>query len=272
MLIDFWTYTCINCIRTLPYLEAWDAKYRRKGLVIVGVESPEFPFERDAGNVAQRDRGSSASTIPSSRTTTSTRGTAWGNEYWPADYLIDATGQVRYSTFGEGDYTTTEAAIRALLARGRGQGPRRRRAGARRDRALVRRPRPRPTSAPRAPRAGSAASRSPARTPTASPATPLSLNDFSYGGTWTIGAQQALAGAGATIDAEVKAKNVYIVLSPPANGRRPRRGLGRRPPDEDDRGDRAAPLPGRGVRERLASTRSTWRFSPATSGYSFTFG
>ena len=69
VLVDFWTYTCINCIRTLPYLKAWDAAYRRDGLTIVGVETPEFAFEHDAGNVAQRDPASSASATRSSRTT-----------------------------------------------------------------------------------------------------------------------------------------------------------------------------------------------------------
>ena len=103
MLVDFWTYTCINCLRTLPYLEAWDARYRRDGLVIVGVHSPEFPFERDAGNVAERDQAR-GDPLPVAQDNKLATWDAWGNQYWPAEYLIDARGQVRDAHFGEGDY------------------------------------------------------------------------------------------------------------------------------------------------------------------------
>ena len=115
MLVDFWTYTCINCIRTLPYLKAWDAAYRQDGLTIVGVETPEFSFEHDASNVANaiEQFGISYPVVQDNNMGT---WNAYGNEYWPADYLIDATGQVRYAAFGEGDYGQTETAIRALLA------------------------------------------------------------------------------------------------------------------------------------------------------------
>ena len=75
VLVDFWTYSCINCIRTLPYLKAWDAKYRKDGLTIVGVHTPEFPFEREAGNVEDSDRAKTGSTIRSPRTTTRRPGT-----------------------------------------------------------------------------------------------------------------------------------------------------------------------------------------------------
>ena len=115
MLVDFWTYTCINCIRTLPYLKAWDASYRRDGLTIVGVETPEFAFERDAANVSNaiKQFGLRYPVVQDNEMGT---WNAYGNQYWPADYLIDSTGQVRYATFGEGDYAKTETAIRALLA------------------------------------------------------------------------------------------------------------------------------------------------------------
>ena len=115
MLIDFWTYTCINCIRTLPYLKAWDAAYRKDGLTIVGVESPEFAFEKDASNVADAI-GQFGLRYPVVQDNNMGTWNAYGNEYWPADYLIDAHGQVRYAAFGEGDYDKTETAIRALLA------------------------------------------------------------------------------------------------------------------------------------------------------------
>jgi len=115
VLIDFWTYTCINCIRTLPYLKAWDDEYREDGLAIVGVHSPEFAFEKDAGNVerAIADNGIEYPVVQDNELGTFS---AFGNQYWPAKYLIDAAGQVRYVHFGEGEYEQTELAIRSLLA------------------------------------------------------------------------------------------------------------------------------------------------------------
>jgi cytochrome c biogenesis protein CcdA/thiol-disulfide isomerase/thioredoxin len=217
VLIDFWTYTCINCIRTLPYLEAWDAKYASKGLTIIGVESPEFPFEKDAGNVADaiKQFGIHYPVVQDNNLDT---WNAWANEYWPADYLIDKTGEVRYATFGEGDYTTTEAAIRALLAQA---GAKDLGAGAKAHGVIV--PSQSPVTAEtylgtaraadwieNEPQFGTHTYLAPNYT--------MAVSDFAYGGTWTIGNQQALAGADATIDADVQAKNVYIVLSPPAHG------------------------------------------------------
>src|SRR5437763_1080798 len=124
VLIDFWTYTCINCIRTQPYLKAWDARYRRQGLTIVGVHSPEFPFEKNAGNVRRAVRAAGLR-YPVVQDNDLKTWQAWGNQYWPAEYLVDAQGHVRYTSFGEGDYDKTEHAIRALLgARGRMARPR----------------------------------------------------------------------------------------------------------------------------------------------------
>ena len=115
MLIDFWTYTCINCLRTLPHVRAWDARYRARGLTIVGVHTPEFDFEHDTGNV--RDAiARSKLRYPVVQDNDYATWNAWGNQYWPAKYLIDAKGRVRYAHFGEGDYDKTEAAIRSLLA------------------------------------------------------------------------------------------------------------------------------------------------------------
>src|SRR4051794_3251503 len=115
VLIDFWTYTCINCIRTLPYLKAWDAKYRDKGLTIIGVHTPEFPFERDASNVesAIAQQGLKYPVVQDNDRRT---WDAFGNQYWPAEYLIDTKGEVRHVHFGEGEYDRTESAIRTLLA------------------------------------------------------------------------------------------------------------------------------------------------------------
>ena len=114
VLVDFWTYTCINCIRTLPYLKALDQRYRSDGLVVVGVHTPEFPFERDAGNV-QRAIKNDGIRYPVVQDNKYATWDAYGNQYWPAEYFIDAKGQVRYTHFGEGDYAKKERIVRQLL-------------------------------------------------------------------------------------------------------------------------------------------------------------
>lgn len=114
VLVDFWTYSCINCLRTLPYLKAWDKKYRSQGLVIVGVHSPEFAFERDQGNVekAIRDLGIK---YPVAMDNQFAIWDAYKNEYWPTHYLIDMQGVIRDQHFGEGKYQETEQMIQTLL-------------------------------------------------------------------------------------------------------------------------------------------------------------
>jgi len=115
VLIDFWTYSCINCLRTLPYIKAWNEKYKSSGLVIIGVHTPEFPFEKDESNVrkAIHDLGL---TYPVAMDDDYRIWRSFNNQFWPADYLIDATGQLRFHHFGEGDYDATEQQIRTLLA------------------------------------------------------------------------------------------------------------------------------------------------------------
>jgi len=114
VLVDFWTYSCINCLRTLPYLQAWDSKYRAQGLVIIGVHAPEFAFEKDQRNVEQavRDLGIR---YPVAMDNQYAIWNAFKNEYWPAHYLIDAQGQIRHQHFGEGAYQETEQMIQTLL-------------------------------------------------------------------------------------------------------------------------------------------------------------
>jgi len=114
VLIDFWTYSCINCIRTLPHLKAWDERYRDAGLTIVGLHAPEFPFERDADNVDRAVRQNGID-YPVAQDNDFATWTAYGNQFWPAKYLIDARGRVRYTHFGEGEYDETERAVRELL-------------------------------------------------------------------------------------------------------------------------------------------------------------
>jgi thiol-disulfide isomerase/thioredoxin len=114
VLVDFWTYSCINCLRTLPYLKAWDAKYRDQGLVIVGVHAPEFAFEKDIGNVQKAARELGVS-YPIAIDNDFAIWNAFENQYWPAHYLIDAQGIIRHQHFGEGAYEETEQMIRSLL-------------------------------------------------------------------------------------------------------------------------------------------------------------
>jgi cytochrome c biogenesis protein CcdA/thiol-disulfide isomerase/thioredoxin len=115
VLVDFWTYSCINCIRTLPYVESWYQKYAAEGFVVVGVHTPEFAFEHDTGNVAAAISRFGI-TYPVAQDNEFGTWQAYGNEYWPADYLIDASGNIRATHFGEGDYVQTEQEIRGLLA------------------------------------------------------------------------------------------------------------------------------------------------------------
>jgi cytochrome c biogenesis protein CcdA/thiol-disulfide isomerase/thioredoxin len=114
VLVDFWTYSCINCLRTLPYIKAWNEKYKDSGLVIIGVHTPEFPFEKDESNVrkAVRDLGI---TYPVAMDNDYRIWRNFNNEYWPAHYFIDATGKIRYHHFGEGGYEESENWIRSLL-------------------------------------------------------------------------------------------------------------------------------------------------------------
>ena len=280
VLIDFWTYTCINCIRTLPYLEAWERDYRKDGLVIVGIESPEFAFERSASNVrsAIAQFGINYPVVQDNNLAT---WDAWQNEYWPADYLIDASGRVRYATFGEGDYGKTENAIRALLVA----------AGARRLGAAAQ-PRhvihPSLLATPET-YIGTERAQGWINWPVGGthnygvPTGALALSSFAYGGTWTIGPQQALAGTGATITANVQGKHVYIVLSPPAGGvaGHVQVLINGKTPTAADAGSDVH----NGIvtvnEQRLYNIVSepkdedetiTLRFSPGMSAYSFTFG
>lgn len=120
VLIDFWTYSCINCIRTLPYLVDWNQKYSDKGLVIIGIHSPEFEFEKGVDNVKQ---AVTRFGIKYPVLLDNDHGTwnAFQNSYWPRKYLVDSEGFIRYDHIGEGGYVETENAIRTLLAERTGQ-------------------------------------------------------------------------------------------------------------------------------------------------------
>ncbi len=115
VLVDFWTYSCINCLRSLPYVNAWAKKYQDQGLVVIGVHAPEFAFERDVNNVtkAVHDLGIN---YPVALDNDYAIWRGFNNQYWPAHYFVDAKGQIRYHHFGEGDYAHSEQVIQQLLS------------------------------------------------------------------------------------------------------------------------------------------------------------
>lgn len=114
VLVDFWTYTCVNCIRTLPYLKDWYDKYKENGFVIVGVHTPEFEFEKDYNNVLNAVEKNGIK-YPVAQDNEHATWNSYGNRYWPAEYLIDSEGYLRHYHFGEGDYEDTEKLIQKLL-------------------------------------------------------------------------------------------------------------------------------------------------------------
>ena len=117
VLVQFWTYTCVNWLRTLPYVRAWAEKYKDKGLVVIGVHTPEFGFEKNLDNIRQAMKEMRVD-YPVAVDSNYAIWNAFRNEYWPAEYVIDAQGHIRYHQFGEGAYDETERVIQQLLAEG----------------------------------------------------------------------------------------------------------------------------------------------------------
>ena len=212
VLVDFWTYTCINCIRTLPYLKAWDARYRKAGLTIVGVHTPEFPFERETSNV-KNAIATDGVRYPVVQDNNYGTWTAYGNQYWPAEYLIDARGRVRYTHFGEGDYDKDEQAIRTLLAE---RGDRRLASGLAKVHAL----KPPRLATPET-YVGTGRALGYVNGPVkgthdyGAPPSGLGLNQFALGGVWQETKESGTALRSASINLEFQAQRVYVVLSPP---------------------------------------------------------
>ncbi|HEX4307472.1 MAG TPA: redoxin domain-containing protein, partial [Solirubrobacterales bacterium] len=216
VLIDFWTYSCINCIRTLPYLNAWNKRYAKDGLVIVGVHTPEFPFEREASNVEEaiKTEGIEYPVVQDNEDGT---WNAYQNLYWPAEYFVDAKGEVRYAHFGEGEYGEKEQVIRELLAEA-GHPPGKGGSGAH---GIAAEPTvTTPESYLGAERAGNFTNGliRPGRQ-TFTLQTP-GENELSYGGEWNIEEQPVTAGKGARLDLNFGARRVYLVLGSPGKPRR----------------------------------------------------
>jgi cytochrome c biogenesis protein CcdA/thiol-disulfide isomerase/thioredoxin len=279
VLVDFWTYTCINCIRTLPEVTAWDERYRNKGLTVVGVHTPEFPFEREAGNVADAiaQNGIHYPVVQDNEYGT---WNAYANQYWPAKYLIDAQGRVRYVHFGEGEYGETEAAIRELLAEAGHHPGAHAKANVETASAGVTTPESY-LGAGRALRFANGSISAGTQDFTAS-ADEVPADGLAYEGRWRIGQEDATAVAGARLDLDFGARRVFLVLG--SRGGKPRqlrilldgKPLPQRFAGTDvhdgvatidrQRLYRLVELPG--AQRHLL----TLEFAPGISGYAFTFG
>lgn len=225
VLVDFWTYSCINCLRTLPYVKAWAEKYRDQGLVVIGVHAPEFAFERNVGNVtkAMKDLGI---TYPVAIDNDYKIWRAFNNEYWPAHYFADAQGRIRYHHFGEGDYAESERVIQQLL----------REAGAAKvadglinanAEGVQRAPDMNEVLSPetyvgyqRSEHFVPETSLVPDKSTTYNPPSQLALNDWSLGGQWTVGSERATSSAPASrIVYRFHARDLHLVLGPAADGK-----------------------------------------------------
>jgi len=264
VLIDFWTYSCVNCLRTLPHVKAWWDAYRGEGLVVVGIHTPEFRFEHDPGNVRRAVRELGV-TYPVALDNDYETWNAWGNLYWPAKYFVDRQGHVRYAHFGEGEYDRSEQVIRQLLAE-----------------------------------PGLPAAVSPAiadQTPTG-PTTPetylgyerlanyagspivpgreseyelpasLAEDDVAYGGPWTVEKERIVAGPGASLRLHYRAQAVYLVLG----------GTGKVEVLVDGKALRTVRVTADKLYTLVEATGKAadhlleLRFSPGVEAYAFTFG
>ncbi|ATQ74913.1 hypothetical protein CR152_10540 [Massilia violaceinigra] len=227
VLVDFWTYSCINCIRTVPYVRAWADKYRGQGLAVVGVHTPEFKFEEDLTNVSAAVARFQIN-FPVAVDSHHRIWQAWGNRAWPAWYLVDANGKIRYRQLGEGGYDKLERAIQSLLAEARG-GPV--------DTTLVAPPMPAEQLAPDLRQLDSAETyvgysratnfRSPERVRSGVPhdysVGALALNQWGLSGRWTVNAESAVAAqAGSGVTHQFSARDLHLVMGAGAPGRRAR--------------------------------------------------
>ena len=265
VLVDFWTYTCINCQRTIPHVEGWYQRYQKDGLVVIGVAAPEFAFEKVPSNI-EAGANSLGITYPIAIDVNLATWSAYGNEYWPAEYLIDATGVIRHVDYGEGNYAAAEGFIRTLLheAHPSVQLP-----------PLTNLPDTTPTEA-LSPETYLGSARSAYLyngTPVAGTTTYTMPSDvqsgfYGLGGTWTTSAEHISAGANAALNLNFQARDVYLVLS--GNGS----------VTETLNGRLLGTLPVRGfpTLHTLAKASAVESgllhvtFTPGVSAYAFTFG
>ena len=224
VVVDFWTYSCINCLRALPYVKAWAAKYHDQGLVVIGVHAPEFAFERDINNVT-RQANKLGVTYPIAIDNNYRIWRAFNNQYWPAHYFIDAKGEIRYEHFGEGEYAQSEQVIQQLLREAgarnvtsaisqvQGQGVEQA-AGGQQDVS--------PETYLGYMRAENFASGQAVNDAPADYSLPgtLSLNDWGLGGRWTVGPESVtLNGDGGHIVYRFHGRDLHLVLGPTKDGK-----------------------------------------------------
>ena len=206
VLVDFWTYSCINCLRTLPHLEAWDRAYRKAGLTIVGVHSPEFAFEHVPDNVRSAVHRLGVR-YPVALDNSFATWRAYSNDYWPSEYLIDRTGHIRHEHYGEGSYGETERLIRELLGEKAGVA-----------RTSVADTTPQELTTPESylgyARLDRFANGQPIFDTAARYRFPQRLrqDELAYAGTWTVEPSRIVAGAGARLRLRFQARNVFLVL------------------------------------------------------------
>jgi thiol-disulfide isomerase/thioredoxin len=210
VLVDFWTYTCINCIRTLPYTTGWYNKYKDQGFVVVGVHTPEFDFEKETANV-ERAIKQYGILYPVAQDNNYSTWNAYSNQYWPAEYLIDINGNVRRVHFGEGEYDKTEEAIKMLLKE----------SGKKTDESLIIAPDQTP-SGQLSPESYLGSKRMQYYSPNGSLSngtynftlTIPSINSFSFGGKWAISDESSKALDKAKLSYNFFADKVYLVMGP----------------------------------------------------------
>ncbi|ALL66404.1 DipZ protein [Paraburkholderia caribensis MBA4] len=227
VLVDFWTYSCINCLRTLPYVKAWSQKYRDMGLVVIGVHAPEFAFERNIDNVkkATHDLGVD---YPVAIDNNYAIWRAFGNQYWPAHYFVDAQGRVRHHHFGEGEYEQSEKVIQQLLVEaGHPEAAQVTTGLAQRAKGVEAAADGNDMMSPetyigyaRAENFASPGGEAQNRARTyAAPSSP-DVNDWGLAGTWKVGAEHAtLAAPNGRIVYRFHARDLHLVLGPGAAGK-----------------------------------------------------
>jgi cytochrome c biogenesis protein CcdA/thiol-disulfide isomerase/thioredoxin len=225
VVIDFWTYSCINCLRALPYLEAWSTKYKDAGLVAIGVHTPEFAFEKERSNVEQAVRDLKI-TYPVAIDSNYKIWQAFNNEYWPAHYFIDGKGRIRHHHFGEGEYDESERVIQELLkengAKSLADGTSNVTAGgaeAAPDLPDTRSPETY-IGYKRAEHFASARLFAQDSRMAYTPQPRLTLNQWALGGTWKVGPESAvLDSAAGKIVFRFHARDLHLVLGPTKNGK-----------------------------------------------------
>jgi cytochrome c biogenesis protein CcdA/thiol-disulfide isomerase/thioredoxin len=267
VVLDFWTYSCVNCLRTLPHVKEWYSTYREDGLVIVGVHTPEFSFERVPDNV-RREVESLGIEYPVALDNEFGTWNAWENRYWPAKYFIDRRGHVRFAHFGEGDYTESEKVIRTLLAEGDLPAP------------VSPSIDDRTPNEPQTPetylgyeRIGFFVGSPLVKDRESAYTIPdfIPADGFAYGGRWTVEDERIVAGEGARLRLKYHAHDVFLVLGTSGEAETVKVTVDSRTVRTirvaEDRLYTLARFPG-----PTKSRTLDLEFSPGTEAYAFTFG